>query len=96
MIEPAGQPHAGEWTREKEDRLRELVDYAHAHNLWIRFYTLDGETKAQSNCNGWFSLYNFGSGAAVRKRWEAAIKVGVDYIATDQYEELGAFLKSRH
>lgn len=95
VVEPAGQPHAGEWTAEKENRLRELVNYAHARNLWIRFYTLDGENKEQLSCNGWFSSYNFGSEAAVRKRWEAAAKAGVDYIATDQYEKLGAFLKSR-
>lgn len=96
VVEPAGQPHAGAWTTEREQRLRELVDYAHAGHLWIRFYTLDGATEAQLSCNGWFSSYNFGSEAAVRRRWQAALEAGADYIATDQYEELGAFLKSRH
>lgn len=95
VVEPAGQPHAGEWDSEKERRLRELVDYAHRHNLWIRFYTLDGETKPELSCNGWFSSYNFGSESAVRKRWEAAAAAGADYIATDQYEKLGAYLRSR-
>ena len=94
VVEPAGQPNAGEWTLEKEARLNQLVRYAHAHHLWIRFYTLDGATKAELSCNGWFKSYNFGSKDAVRKRWQAAIKAGVDYIATDQYEELGAMLKS--
>ncbi len=94
VIEPAGQSNAGDWTMEKEGRLTDLVQYAHAHNLWIRFYTLDGATKAELSCNGWFSTYNFGSREAVRKRWEAAAKAGVDYIATDQYEDLGRLLKS--
>jgi hypothetical protein len=94
VIEPEGQPNAGEWTKAKEARVRELVQYAHAHQFWIRFYTLDGATKAELSCHGWFSSYNFGSKEAVRKRWEAAAKAGVDYIASDQYEDLGALLKS--
>ena len=43
------------------NRLRALVERAHANGLWIRFYTLDGATKAQLSCNGWFHDYNFGS-----------------------------------
>jgi len=95
VIEPAGQPNAGDWTAEKEARLNVLVRYAHAHNLWIRFYTLDGETEQQLSCNGWFRSYNFGSEEAARIRWAAAAKARVDYIASDQYESLAAFLKSR-
>jgi len=96
VVEPAGQPQAGEWTSEKESRLQLLVRYAHANNLWIRFYTLDGATKAELSCNGWFRSYNFGSLQAVRTRWAAAAKAGADFIASDQYEELGAYLKSPH
>ena len=95
VVEPLGQPRAGEWTAEKEARLETLVRHAHANNLWIRFYTLDGATKSELSCNGWFRSYNFGSQEAVKKRWGAAAKAGADYIASDQYEELGAFLKSR-
>ena len=95
VVEPAGQPNAGDWTPEKDARLNQLVRYAHAHYLWIRFYTLDGATKAELSCNGWFSSYNFGSNDAVQKRWEAAAKAGADYIATDQYEVLGTLLKAR-
>jgi hypothetical protein len=43
--------------------------------------------------NGWFREYNFGSREAVMERWGAAQAAGVDYIATDQYEALAAFLK---
>jgi hypothetical protein len=94
VVEPAGQSKAGSWTVGRQSRLNELVHYAHAHNLWIRFYTLDGATKAELSCNGWFSTYNFGSREAVRERWEAAARAGADYIATDQYEELSELLKS--
>ena len=94
VVEPEGQSKAGDWTVEKKSRLSQLVRYAHGHNLWIRFYTLDGATKQELSCNGWFSSYNFGSREAVRKRWEAAARAGVDYIASDQYEEVGALLKS--
>ena len=95
VVEPDGQPNAGEWTAQKEARLASLVRYAHAKNLWIRFYTLDGATAAELSCHGWFRGYNFGSKEAVRKRWAAAAKARVDYIASDQYEELGVYLKSQ-
>jgi len=94
VVEQGGQQHAGAWTPADNDRLRALVLHAHAHHLWIRFYTLDGATKQQESCNGWFQSYNFGSLPAAEERWRAAQKAGVDYIASDQYEILGAFLRS--
>ena len=96
VVEPEGQLKAGEWTAQKEERLETLVRRAHAKNLWIRFYTLDGASKAELSCNGWFRNYNFGSKDAVKKRWAAAAKTGVDYIASDQYEELALYLRSQH
>jgi hypothetical protein len=95
VVEPEGQSKAGPWSAEKESRLNQLVSYAHKRNLWIRFYTLDGATKADLSCHGWFSTYNFGSKDAVETRWAAAVKAGVDYLASDQYEDLGRFLKAR-
>jgi hypothetical protein len=89
VVESAGQPNAGEWTPAKMSRLRALVERAHANGLWIRFYTLDGATKPELSCNGWFHDYNFGSLAAARVRWRAAIASHVDYVASDQYELLG-------
>jgi hypothetical protein len=86
VVEAGGQPSAGDWTPAKMDRLRALVGRAHANGLWIRFYTLDGATKAQLSCNGWFHDYNFGSLDTVRVRWRAAIAAHVDYLASDQYE----------
>ena len=83
---------AGEWTTADDRRLRALVDHAHKLGYWIRFYTLDGFTPAENR--GWDDNYNFGSRAAVEARWEAAIAAGVNLIATDQYEDLAAFVQA--
>jgi hypothetical protein len=97
VVEAGGQNHAADWTPTDAQRLKSLVDHAHANGLWIRFYTLDGAPAAIFNRNGWFTNYNFGSDAAAKLRWKAAYENGVDYIATDQYEELAAYLRSlRH
>jgi hypothetical protein len=95
VVEPEGQENAGAWTAAKEARLVELVRYAHQHNLWIRFYTLDGATPAELSCRGWFRTYNFGSKEAAVERWKAAHRAGADYIASDQYEELAETLRAR-
>lgn len=87
VIEPAGQNKAGEWTDEESHRLRQTVKAAHDGGLWIRFYTLNGHSTEQGERMGWTPSYNFGSLDAVRIRWKAAIAAGVDFIATDQYEE---------
>jgi len=70
-----------------------LVDHAHAQGFWIRFYTLDGFNPEDDK--GWGNTYNFGSEAAVRLRWAAAIEAGVDLIASDQYEDLAVFMRSK-
>ena len=93
VIEPAGQPAAGVWTAEKEQRLTNLVRYAHDRGYWIRFYTLDGESSADESSHGWFHSYNFGSLGAARIRWQAAIRAGVDFVAVDQYEDFAGELK---
>ena len=89
-IEEGGQPRAGAWTAADASRLRALVYHAHQLGFWIRFYTLDGF--APGTGQGWDASYNFGSFAAVRLRWQAAIDAGVDFIATDQYEALAALM----
>lgn len=96
VVEGAGQQKAGEWTPEKMARLRALVEQAHRNGLWIRFYTLDGATKEELSCHGWFHDYNFGSVDAARVRWRAAIAAHVDYVASDQYELLGAETHGTH
>lgn len=88
VVEEGGAPRAGDWTTEDADRLDALVARAHALGLWIRFYTLDGYDPARDE--GLTTSYNFGSEAAVRARWRAAIRARVDFIATDHYARFHA------
>jgi hypothetical protein len=90
-VEEGGQTKAGDWSPAAMARLKALVDYAHGLGYWIRFYTLDGFAPADNK--GWGIGYNFGSRAKVEARWKAALDAGVNLIATDQYEDLGAFIK---
>jgi hypothetical protein len=92
VVEPGGQNAAGAWTPAKEARLNALVRSAHERGLWIRFYTLDGGSAADESARGMFHTYNFGSLDAARVRWQAAIRAGVDYVATDLYEEFAGEL----
>ncbi len=87
-VESGGQNAAADWTPADADRLRALVSRAHAMNLWIRFYTLNGH--APEAGEGWTASYNFGSVERAQERWRAAIGAGVDFIATDQYEAFSA------
>jgi hypothetical protein len=93
-VEPEGQPKAGDWTPEDAARLKALVDDAHARGYWIRFYTLNGHPPLLTVTNGWGPGYNFGSLDAVTIRWKAAIEAGVDFIASDQYEDLAEVVKA--
>ena len=92
VVEEGGQTRAGDWTPSEMARLQALVNYAHKLGYWIRFYTLDGFNR--DSTEGWSEGYNFGSETAVRIRWKAALDAGVDMIATDQYEDLGALLRN--
>jgi hypothetical protein len=85
VVEPEGQPEAGDWTTADDERLRVLVQRAHAAELWTRFYTLNGHHPADVS-GGWTPSYNFGSRRAVEQRWAAAIRAGVDFVAVDQYD----------
>jgi hypothetical protein len=89
VVEAGGQGKAGDWTTTDESRLRALVERAHAMHLWIRFYTLNGEDGKPAGG------YNFGSAAAVLTRWKAAIDAQVDFLATDQYEQLARIRAAR-
>ena len=89
VVEVEGQRAAGGWTAEDASRLAAIVTDAHAHGLWIRFYTLN---VIDDEREGWTSSYNFGSLGAVSRRWRAAVDAKVDFIATDQYAD---FARSR-
>ena len=88
VVEEGGQQNSEDWTPTDAERLRSLVTTAHSKDLWIRFYTLNGHRESDSR--GWTKSYNFGSLEQARLRWQAAIEAGVDFIATDQYEDLAA------
>jgi hypothetical protein len=92
-VEKGGQRKAGAWSEKDNARLQALVTAAHVGGLWIRFYTLNGNPPEDDKTKGWEPDYNFGSAEAAVLRWRAAAKAGVDYIATDHYEDLAAFLK---
>jgi hypothetical protein len=89
FVEKGGATRAAEWTPEDEQRLESLVRYAHARNLWIRFYTLNGHDPGGES-QGWGAGYNFGSREQAEKRWRAALASGVDFITTDQYKDFSA------
>ena len=91
VVELGGQNKAGDWTEDDERRLRAIVSRAHDMGLWVRFYTLNGHAPGEGK--GWTESYNFGSLDAGRKRLKAATDAGVEFIATDQYEELGKLLR---
>ncbi|MBI1353600.1 MAG: hypothetical protein GC160_04585 [Acidobacteria bacterium] len=86
IVEEGGQNKAGDWTPEEAARLKALADYAHARGLWLRLYTLNGHDPADQS-GGWSKGYNFGSLEAAQLRWRAAVEAGVDFLATDQYED---------
>lgn len=90
VVELGGQNKAGAWTQDDDRRLRAIVTRAHDMGLWVRFYTLNGHAPDQGQ--GWTASYNFGSVGAVHERMAAARDAGVEFIATDQYDELGAIL----
>jgi glycerophosphoryl diester phosphodiesterase len=87
VVEPKGQNGAGEWTADDAGRLGKTVRAAHEAGLRIRFYTLNGHSTERGERMGWTPGYNFKSLDAAQIRWRAAIAAGVDFIATDQYEE---------
>jgi hypothetical protein len=95
VVERGGQRKARVWTEHDDMRLRQLVNLAHARGLWIRFYTLDGAPDHDLRKNGWDKDYNFGSRERAVLRWMAAMDAGVDYLATDQYEDVAELIRAR-
>lgn len=91
VIETGGPTKSGDWTPEENDRLIEIVDYAHKMGYFVRFYTINGHSKAQAAAQGYGGSYNTGSLEAAQIRWRAEIEAGVDLIATDQYTEFAQY-----
>ena len=91
VVEEGGQARAGDWTASEQARLASIVKHAHDRGLWVRVYTLNGHNPADTQ--GWTASYNFGSLAAVQLRWRTVIDAGVDFVATDQYEQFAQILR---
>lgn len=90
VVERGGPSLAGDWTPADQRRLTALVAHAHRLGYLIRFYTLNGHPPNPGE--DWLPGYNFGGLDAVRARWKAAHDAAVDFIASDQYEDLAATL----
>ena len=58
----------------------------------LRKIVVENGHDPRDTSGGWTASYNFGSEDAARLRWRAAIRAGVDFIATDQYELLRSVL----
>jgi hypothetical protein len=95
IVEMGGQGKSGDWSPADQDRLKAIVARAHGFGYWMRLYTLNGHEPAVGAAAGWSVGYNFGSLKAAELRWKASVDAGVDYIATDQYEEFAPFVKRR-
>jgi len=93
VVEAGGASKAGPWSEQAEQRLRSLIEHAHRQHLWIRFYTIDGETAEVAKANGWFDTYNFRSVDEARKRIAALAHYRADWIATDQYESAKSIVR---
>lgn len=71
------------------------MENAHRRGYWIRFYTLNGHGAMDIALQGWTPSYNFGSLEAAAIRWKAAKAAGVDFVASDQYEDCTKVLRGK-
>jgi hypothetical protein len=92
FIEKGGEPHAGEWNKAKEERLKKFAEYGHRMGYFVGFYCLDGYSEDANQ--GWDKDYNFGSREAVLPRWKAAVRAHADFISTDHYEDLAKVIRA--
>ena len=93
MVESGSKDAVGEWNQEKQARLNAIVKYAHSMGYLVSVWNLDGIAPEACKQNGWGAKYNFGSLEVAKIRWNAAVKAGVDFIGTDQYEDAAKVLK---
>ncbi len=90
-VEKGGASQAGDWNKDKQARLEKFVNYAHGLGYFISFYCLDGYSAAENQ--GWDKDYNFGSRDAALARWKAVRKAHVDFVSTDQYEDVAKVIR---
>jgi hypothetical protein len=93
FIELCGPTHGNDWNAAAEARLKHFVDYGHSLGYLVSLYEVNGFSDHENQ--GWTAEFNFGSAEGARIRWNAAVKAHADFIATDQYEDLGKFIRSK-
>lgn len=91
LIEKGGVAKSEDWTPAEEQRLKAITSYAHKLGYLIGFYHMNGHAPGASQ--GWEDANNFGSLERATLRWNACIRAGVDFISTDQYEEVAALIR---
>jgi hypothetical protein len=85
-IERGGPDQAKEWSQDEANRLRALADLAHRRGFRVRIYCLNGHSGIPR------AGYRFSDDEAARIRWLAAASAGVDWIATDEYQDIAVAL----
>ena len=91
LIEKGGVAKSEDWTPAEEQRLQTITNHAHKLGYLIGFYHLNGHVPGAGQ--GWEEVNNFGSPDRGTLRWTACIKAGVDFISTDQYEEVTGLIR---
>jgi hypothetical protein len=93
VIEKGGVAKSEDWTPAEEQRLKAMASQAHKSGYLVGFYHMNGH--APDAGQGWEDASNFGSLEKGKLRWNACIKAGVDFISTDQYEEVAGLIRRR-
>jgi len=88
VVEQGGPALAKDWTSEDSKRLSKLVARAHEQGFRVRFYCLNGHTGTL------LSGYQFVNDDAAITRWKEARKAEVDWIASDEYQEIAKVFRS--
>lgn len=94
LVEVGPPDEAGGWTAAKEARLKEVVDYGHKMGYFVAFKCRTGFKAGTVDKLGWEEEFNFGSLESATIRWKATAKVGADFIATDQFEDVANVVRS--
>ena len=91
LIEKGGVAKSEDWTPAEAQRLLAVTNQAHKLGYLIGFYHMNGHAPRAGQ--GWEDANNFGSLERGKLRWTACIKAGVDFISTDQYEEVAGLIR---
>jgi hypothetical protein len=85
----------GDISPEGKAKVEEWAKASHAQGAWLRIYTTNHSTPERAAEQGWGAGYQVPTKEALLARWKLYKSVGVDFIATDMYEDLASFLKQQ-